>query len=117
MQFFMELPGKGVTSKSSSLGGWKLIDTATTGNSGGTALSMQNQLEGENLYIIFIRHLNGTDDCYEPYALLLFMRSQNYQYTTLGNSRDLKNTQISEGRLTINFNSTQWARMWVYKIS
>ena len=33
------------------------------------------KLEGENLYIIFIRHLNGTDDCYEPYALLLFMRS------------------------------------------
>lgn len=106
-----------ITSLNSALGGLEFIDTATTGNSGGTALSMQNQLKGENLYIIFIRHLNGADDCYEPYALLLFMRSQNYQYTTLGNSRDLKNTQINEGRLTINFNSAQWARMWVYKIS
>ena len=100
-----------------ALGGLEFIDTATTGDNGGTALSMQNQLKDENLYIIFIRHLNGADDCYEPYALLLFVRSQNYQYTTIGTPRDLKNTQINNGRLTINFNSTQWARMWIYKIS
>ncbi len=46
MQFFMDLPGKEVTSKSSALGGWKLIETATTGDSGGTALSPQPCLAG-----------------------------------------------------------------------
>ena len=113
----MELLGNEVTSKSSALGGWQLIDSVTTGNSGGTSLTMQNQLKGENMYIIFVRHLKGSDDCYKPYALLLFLRSPNYQYSILGDSIDLKNTTMTDGRLTINFNSAQWARMWIYKIS
>lgn len=100
----------------STLGGWKLVETATTGDSGSTSLAMQEKLESENMYIIFIRHL-GADTVYPPYALLLYMRSSGYNYTALGEMISFKSTDMVGGKLTINFNAKQWARMWIYKIS
>lgn len=105
-----------ITALNSALGGWKLIETATTGDSGGTALSMQNKLTAENMYIIFIRHL-GDNTVYPPYAMLLYMRSENYNYTFLGETVDFDSTTMLGGKLTIKFKTKQWARMWIYKIS
>ena len=116
MQFFIQQLGSGVASKSSALGGWKLVETATTGDSGSTYLAMQEKLEAENMYIIFIRHL-GADTVYPPYVLLLYMRSSGYNYTALGEMISFKSTDMVGGKLTINFNAKQWARMWIYKIS
>lgn len=100
----------------SALAGWKFVETATTGDNGGTSLSMQNKLAAENMYIIFVRHL-GADNVYPPYALLLFMRSENYNYTSLGEIVDFDSTSVIDGKLTIKYKSKQWARMWIYKIS
>ena len=105
-----------ITEINSTLGGWKLVETATTGDSGSTSLAMQEKLEAENMYIIFIRHL-GADTVYPPYALLLYMRSSGYNYTALGEMISFKSTDMVGGKLTINFNAKQWARMWIYKIS
>lgn len=98
------------------MAGWKFVETATTGDNGGTSLSMQNKLAAENMYIIFVRHL-GADNVYPPYALLLFMRSENYNYTSLGEIVDFDSTSVIDGKLTIKYKSKQWARMWIYKIS
>lgn len=109
------IPGA-IKELNSALAGWKLIETATTGDNGGITLAMQNKLTAENMYIIFIRHL-GADNVYPPYAMLLYMRSENYNYTFLGEAVDFDSTTMVGGKLTIKYKTKQWARMWIYKIS
>ncbi|OUN27791.1 hypothetical protein B5G33_13235 [Blautia sp. An81] len=71
----------------------------------------------DNLYLIFIRQLNGSTDVHPPCALLLYMRTDNYRYSTLGEIVELQDTSIGGGKFTINFKTQQWVRVWVFKIS
>lgn len=115
MQFFMELPGKGVTSKSSALSHLQFMGSGTI--LGGNSLTVDAGMLANNMYIIFLRQLKGSTDVHPPCALLLYMRTENYRYTTLGEIIDLDNTSISGGVFTINFTSAQWASAWIFKIS
>ena len=115
MQFFMELPDREVTSKSSSLSHLKC--TGVSDISGETSITVDAGMSANNLYLIFLRQLNGSTDAHPPTALLLYMRPDNYRYTTLGEIIDLKNTTISGGAFTINFKTQQWARVWVFKVA
>lgn len=117
MQFFMELPDREVTSKSSSLAGFKFIDSVSTGDNGSTSITTNKNLEAENLYIVFVRNLNGSVECFAPYAYLFYMRSGSWHATTIGETVNVDKISIKEGKFTISFENTQWARMWVYKVS
>ena len=115
MQFFIQQPGKGVTSKSSSLS--HLQCTGVASISGETSITVDAGMSVDNLYLIFIRQLNGSTDVHPPCALLLYMRTDNYRYSTLGEIVELQDTSIGGGKFTINFKTQQWVRVWVFKIS
>lgn len=100
-----------------ALGGFKFIESSSTGDNGSTSITMTKNLEVENLYIIFVRNLNGSVECYAPYAYLLYIRSNSWRATTVGDPVDVDKISIQGGKFTISFKTNQWARMWVYKIS
>ena len=106
-----------VEALNSSLGGFKFIESLSTGDNGSTSITMTKNLEVENLYIIFVRNLNGSVECYAPYAYLFYIRSNSWQATTVGDPVDVDKISIQGGKFTISFKTNQWARMWVYKIS
>lgn len=106
-----------VESINSSLGGFKFIESLSTGDNGSTSITMTKNLEMENLYIIFVRNLNGSVECYAPYAYLFYIRSNSWHATTVGDPVDVDKISIQGSKFTISFKTNQWARMWVYKIS
>lgn len=91
--------------------------TGVSDISGETSITVDAGMSANNLYLIFLRQLNGSTDVHPPTALLLYMRPDNYRYTTLGEIIDLKSTTISGGAFTINFKTQQWARVWVFKVA
>ena len=116
MQFF-ELPGKEVTSKSSALAGFKFVDSVSTGDNGSISMTMTQNLEGDNLYLVFVRHFNGPVECYPPYIHYICVRNNAWKYTTIGEPVSPDSMSIEGGKLTLRFAETQWAKMWVYKVS
>ena len=117
MQFFTEPPDRWVTSKSSALAGFKFIDTVSTGDNGSTSMTMTKNLEADNLYLVFVRHYNGPIECYAPYIHYICIRSNAWKYTTIGEAVSPDSMSIEGGKLTLKFTDTQWARMWIYKVS
>lgn len=107
----------GITSINFALGGFKFIESSSTGDNGSTSITMTKNLEMENIYIIFVRNLNGSVECYAPYAYLFYIRSNSWHATTVGDPVDVDKISIQGGKFTISFKTNQWARMWVYKIS
>lgn len=91
--------------------------TGVASISGETSITVDAGMSADNLYLIFIRQLYGSTNVYPPCALLLYMREEAYEYSTLGEIVDLQNTTIGAGNFTINFKTQQWARVWVFKIS
>ena len=91
--------------------------TGVASISGETSITVDAGMSVDNLYLIFIRQLNGSTDVHPPCALLLYMRTDNYRYSTLGEIVELQNTSIGGGKFTINFKTQQWVRVWVFKIS
>lgn len=104
----------GITSINSALGGMALIDD--TSISGGTILTMQNSMTTEHLYIAFIRVLHGSDDLLAPWAYLLYMRPENWDYATIGEEQKLVSKVIQNGKLTLTFEDQRWVRMVTYRI-
>lgn len=98
----------------SALGGMALIDD--TSISGGTILTMQNSMTTEHLYIAFIRVLHGSDDLLAPWAYLLYMRPENWDYVTIGEEQKLVSKVIQNGKLTLTFEDQRWVRMATYRI-
>ena len=98
----------------SALGGMALIDD--TSISGGTILTMQNSMTAEHLYIAFIRVLHGSDDLLAPWAYLLYMRPENWDYATIGEEQMLVSKVIQNGKLTLTFEDQRWVRMATYRI-
>ena len=98
----------------SALGGMALIDD--TSISGGTILTMQNSMTAEHLYIAFIRVLHGSDDLLAPWAYLLYMRPENWDYVTIGEEQKLVSKVIQNGKLTLTFEDQRWVRMATYRI-
>ena len=91
--------------------------TGVASISGETSITVDAGMSVDNLYLIFIRQLNGSTDVHPPCALLLYMRTDNYRYSTLGEIVDLQNTTIEDRKFTIDFKTQQWVRVWVFKIS
>lgn len=104
----------GITSINSALGGMALIDD--TSISGGTILTMQNSMTTEHLYIAFIRVFHGSDDLLAPWAYLLYMRPENWDYVTIGEEQKLVSKVIQNGKLTLTFEDQRWVRMVTYRI-
>lgn len=98
----------------SALGGMALIDD--TSISGGTILTMQNSMTTEHLYIAFIRVLHGSDDLLAPWAYLLYMRPENWDYATIGEEQKLVSKVVQNGKLTLTFEDQRWVRMVTYRI-
>ena len=98
----------------SALGGLALIDD--TGISGDTVLTMQNGMGSEHLYIVFVRMLNGSTDLFGPWAYLLYMRPQNWDYVLIGEEQNVVKKDIQNGKLTITFSEECWVRMVTYRI-
>lgn len=103
-----------VEALNSALGGMALIDD--TSISGGTILTMQNSMTAEHLYIAFIRVLHGSDDLLAPWAYLLYMRPENWDYVTIGEEQKLVSKVIQNGKLTLTFEDQRWVRMATYRI-
>ena len=104
----------GITSLNSALGGLALIDD--TGISGETVLTMQNSMGSEHMYIVFVRMLNGSVDLLPPWAYLLYMRPQNWDYALIGEEQNVVDKDIQNGKLTITFSEECWVRMVTYRI-
>lgn len=98
----------------SALGSLALIDD--TGISGETVLTMQHSMGSEHLYIIFIRMLNGSTDLFGPWAYLLYMRPENWDYALIGEEQNVLSKDIQNGKLTITFSEERWVRMVTYRI-
>ena len=98
-----------------SLSPFECIDDVVAGSNGSTSLTMENKMENDHLYLVFVRRISG-DDAYPPYAYLLIMRSKNWRYTLIGEESGLENKSISGGKLTLTFTGTQWTRMTTYKV-
>ena len=98
----------------SALGGLALTDD--TGISGETVLTMQNGMGSEHLYIVFVRMLNGSTDLFGPWAYLLYMRPQNWDYVLIGEEQNVVKKDIKNGKLTITFSEERWVRMVTYRI-
>lgn len=95
---------------------FKFVGTATTGDNGSTTLKMSEKLNTERMHIVFVRNLNGANEVYPPYAYLVYMRANGYGYTPLGAPKEVQRVSIATAQLTITFNNTQYARMWVFEI-
>lgn len=80
-------------------------------------MTTTKNLEAENLYLVFVRNLNGAVECYAPYVYVFYMRSNSWHATTIGDPVDVDKISIQGGKFTISFKTNQWARIWVYKIS
>ena len=104
----------GITSINSALGSLALIDD--TGINGETVLTMQHSMGSEHLYIVFIRMLNGSTDLFAPWAYLLYMRPENWDYVTIGEEQKLVSKVVQNGKLTITFEDQRWVRMATYRI-
>ena len=98
----------------SALGGLALIDD--TGISGETVLTMQNSMGSEHLYIVCVRMLNGSTGLFGPWAYLLYMRPQNWDYALIGEEQNVVDKDIQNGKLTITFSEECWVRMVTYRI-
>ena len=94
--------------------GMALIDD--TGISGETVLTMQNSMGSEHMYIVFIRMLNGSTDLFGPWAYLLYMRPENWDYALIGEEQNVLSKDIQNGKLTITFSEEHWVRMVTYRI-
>lgn len=105
----------GITSINSALAHLKCTGVADI--SGEKSITVDAGMSANNLYLIFLRQLNGSADVHPPCALLLYMRTENYSYSTLGELVDLQSTSIGNGRITFNWKTQQWVRVWVFKIS
>lgn len=103
-----------VEALNSSLGGLALIDD--TGISGETVLTMQNSMGSEHLYIVCVRMLNGSTGLFGPWAYLLYMRPQNWDYALIGEEQNVVDKDIQNGKLTITFSEECWVRMVTYRI-
>lgn len=104
----------GVLRHNSALGGLALIDD--TGISGETVLTMQNSMGSEHLYIVCVRMLNGSTGLFGPWAYLLYMRPQNWDYALIGEEQNVVDKDIQNGKLTITFSEERWVRMVTYRI-
>ena len=104
----------GITSINSALGGLALIDD--TGISGETVLTMQNSMGSEHMYIVFVRMLNGSVDLFTPWAYLLYMRSESWDYSLIGEEQNVVSKDVQNGKLTITFSEERWVRMVTYRI-
>ena len=104
----------GITSINSSLGSLALIDD--TGISGETVLTMQNSMGSEHMYIVFVRMLNGSVDLFTPWAYLLYMRSESWDYSLIGEEQNVVSKNIQNGKFTITFSDPSWVRMVTYRI-
>ena len=98
----------------SALGGLALIDD--TGISGETVLTMQNSMGSEHMYIVFVRMLNGSVDLFTPWAYLLYMRSESWDYSLIGEEQNVVSKNIQNGKITITFSDPSWVRMVTYRI-
>ena len=98
----------------SALGDMALIDD--TSISGSTILTMQNSMPTEHLYIAFIRVLHGSNDLLAPWAYLLYIRPENWDYATIGEEQMLVSKVIQNGKLTLTFEDQRWVRMATYRI-
>lgn len=106
-----------VESINSALAGFKFVDSVSTGDNGSTSMTMTQNLEGDNLYLVFVRHFNGPVECYPPYIHYICVRNNAWNYTTIGEPVSPDSMSIEGGKLTLRFAETQWAKMWVYKVS
>ena len=79
-------------------------------------MTMQQALEPERMYFVVVRNLNGSTEVYPPYMYLLYMRANGWKHTLLGAEKDVNTFSISGAKLTITFKSTQYARMWIYRL-
>ena len=94
--------------------GMALIDD--TGISGETVLTMQNSMGSEHMYIVFVRMLNGSVDLFTPWAYLLYMRSESWDYSLIGEEQNVVSKNIQNGKFTITFSDPSWVRMVTYRI-
>lgn len=94
--------------------GMALIDD--TGISGETVLTMQNSMGSEHMYIVFVRMLNGSVDLFTPWAYLLYMRPENWDYALIGEEQNVVSKNIQNGKFTITFSDPSWVRMVTYRI-
>ena len=70
----------------------------------------------EHLYIAFIRMLHGSNGLLAPWAYLLYIRSENWDYVTIGEEQKLVSKVIQNGKLTLTFEDQRWVRMATYRI-
>lgn len=107
---------RNLQSTNSLLGSFKYIDSASTGDNGGTSMTNAINLEAERMYIVVVRNLNGPDGVHPPYMYLLYIRNNGWSRTLLGTEKDVNTFAIQSHKLTITFKTTQYARMWIYQI-
>ena len=93
-----------------------MVDNVSTGNDGANMLTTKNTLQPGGVYLTFVRHLNGNEDVYPPYAYLLAMREKHWKYTVIGEERDVAKKEVISGKLTLTFNTKQWVRMSIYRV-
>lgn len=105
-----------VKNMSSALGKFAFWDDVISPEGGSTSLTMKKAMRNDHMYLILVRRLNGSDNVHPPYAYLLYIRSNNYSRTTIGEESEVANRQISGGKLTLTFKDTQWTRMTVYEV-
>lgn len=60
--------------------------------------------------------LNGSVDLFTPWAYLLYMRPQNWDYALIGEEQNVVDKYIQNGKLTITFSEERWVRMVTYRI-
>lgn len=99
-----------------SLGSFKYMDYVSTGDSGNTKLTMNVSMSNENMYLVFVRRLNGTNEVHPPYGYLLYMRSSGWNCCKIGEESDVIAKSISNGKLTLEFKQVQWVSMRVYRV-
>ena len=73
-------------------------------------------MRSEHMYLILVRRLNGEENAHAPYGYLLYMRPHQWNYTVIGEENGVASKKISDGKLTLNFETIQWTRMVVYEV-
>lgn len=92
------------------------MDNVSTGDDGANILTTKNTLQSDAVYLTFVRHLNGYEDAYPPYAYLFVVREKNWRYTVIGEEINVAQKKIVGGKLTLTFNTKQWVRMSIYRV-
>lgn len=95
---------------------FQFLGSYSTGNNGAASLTTSAIFKADQLYLAFIRRLNGKNDVYFPYAYLFYVRDNAWASITIGEASEVTNREISGSKMTLTFKSTQWTRMTVYRV-